>query len=71
MRIIVVLAAVACVTGCNQQPQGPAAEHGLCFLSASCGGGSPPGLSLPTREQCKAAGGNSWLGGASSYCTGL
>jgi hypothetical protein len=69
--IIIAAAATCILVGCKPQPEGPAAEHGLCFIGPACGGNAPSGVSLPTREQCKAAGGNSWLGGASSYCTPL
>jgi hypothetical protein len=70
-RIIVIAAALApFLVECSSQPEGPAAEHGLCFQQPNCAGSSPPGLTLPTREQCKAAGGQSWLGGAAQYCSG-
>jgi hypothetical protein len=68
-RAIVIATALApFLAECSQQPQGPAAEHGLCFPQPKCAGTSLSGL--PTKEQCKASGGQSWLGGAAQYCTG-
>ena len=50
------LVPVITVAGCGpQQPPGPAADHGLCYQQAGCGGGSL--LELPTLNECKAAGG--------------
>ena len=68
-RVIVIAAALAPLVECNSQPEGPAAEHGLCYQQPSCEGATLPGL--PTKEQCKASGGKSWVGGASNYCVGL
>ena len=69
-RVIVISAALApLLVECNSQPEGPAAEHGLCYQQADCLGAS--GSGLPTKEQCKATGGKSWLGGAAQYCVGL
>jgi hypothetical protein len=68
-RAIVIAAVLAPLVECNSQPEGPAAEHGLCYQQYNCGGVSSSGL--PTKEQCKASGGKSWLGGATQYCTGL
>ena len=49
------LVPVITVAGCGpQQPPGPAADHGLCYQQAGCGGGSL--LELPTLNECKAAG---------------
>jgi hypothetical protein len=67
-RIIVTAAALApLLVECASQPEGPAAEHGLCFQQINCAGPSTSGL--PTKEQCKAAGGKSWVGGAANSCT--
>jgi hypothetical protein len=69
-RIVVVaiaLGLVLAIAGCKQQPEGQAADHGLCFQQAGCSGGGVG--QLPTQSQCKAAGGKSWLGGAQQYCT--
>jgi hypothetical protein len=69
-RVIIIAAALApFLVECTQQPEGPAAEHGLCYQQPSCEGATLPGL--PTKEQqCKATGGQSWLGGAAQYCSG-
>jgi hypothetical protein len=69
-RVIVIATALApFLAECTSQPEGPAAEHGLCYQQYNCAGASSSGL--PTKEQCKATGGKSWLGGAAQYCTGL
>jgi hypothetical protein len=68
-RAIVIAAALTPLAACNNQPEGPAAEHGLCYQQYNCEGASASGL--PTKEQCKASSGKSWLGGAAQYCTGL
>jgi hypothetical protein len=68
-RIIVISATLAPLLVECSQPEGPAANHGICFQQANCAGGSSSGL--PTKEQCKASGGKSWVGGASNYCVGL
>jgi hypothetical protein len=65
-RIIVIAATLAPLLAECSQPEGPAAEHGLCYTQTQCAGGNTSGL--PTKDQCKAAGGKSWLGGAANYC---
>jgi hypothetical protein len=69
-QMVVVSAAVSSVvvlSGCNQ-PQGSAADRGLCFQQAACAGGAMSGLT--TRDQCKTAGGKSWSATQRS-CAGL
>ena len=66
-RAIIIAAALAPLLVECSQPEGPAAEHGLCFQQINCAGPSASGL--PTKEQCKASGGKSWLGGAANSCT--
>ena len=46
------LVPVITLIGCGpQQPPGPAADHGLCYQQAGCGGGSL--LELPTLNECE------------------
>jgi hypothetical protein len=60
------LASVVAIAGCGPTPDIPANEHGMCFREAYCGGNTL--LGLPTRSQCKASGGKSWVGGNSNSC---
>jgi hypothetical protein len=64
------LVPVIIASGCGQQqPAGPAADHGLCYQQAGCSGGSL--LELPTLNECQAAGGKSWTGLTQKSCKGL
>lgn len=61
------LASAAAIAGCGPKPpEGPADEHGMCFQQTYCGGSTL--LGLPTRSQCEATGGKSWVGGTSNSC---
>jgi hypothetical protein len=60
------LVSVITIAGCGPTPDIPANEHGMCFRETYCGGNTL--LGLPTRSQCKASGGKSWVGGNSNSC---